>query len=291
MKETTKKSVLRWLTDIPIIMAGACCYAIGLHCFNVPNNIAAGGVGGIATIINYLTELDVGLMYGLINVPLVIIGLIFLGKKMMIKTAISVATVTFATDYLLKWVNMPVYENGDRLLATIFGGVLTGFGLGVIFLREGTSGGTDIINKLINKKFPYIRMGTITFATDAAVVIASVVAYGNIESGMYSMISIFVFAKVMDVILYGTYEGKMLLIFSDKYEEISQFIMDDMSRGVTLMDGKGAYSGQEKHIICCAVHKSEYAKIKRKVKEIDSKAFIIITNTGEVLGDGFQENI
>ena len=286
----SNNKVLRWIVDIILIIFGAGLYAVGLHSFATPNDIASGGVGGIAIIINELTDINVGIMYGAINVPLIIIGFIFLGKKMMIKTMISVAVITAATDYLLPYLNVPMYSDGDKILAALFGGIFFGIGMGLVYLREGTTGGTDIINKLINKKFPHFSMGVIMMATDAVVIVASMIVFGTIEAGLYAIISIFVASKVMDMILYGSFEGKMLLIFSDKYEAISDYIMTTLDRGVTYLDGTGAYSKEEKHIICCAVHKNEYSKVKRKVKEIDTNAFIIITNAGEVLGQGFHDN-
>lgn len=286
----SNNKVLRWIVDIILVIFGAGLYAVGLHSFASPNDIASGGVGGISIIINELTGINVGIMYGAINVPLIIIGFIFLGKKMMIKTMISVAVITAATDYLLPYLNVPVYSDGDKILAAIFGGIFFGAGMGLVYLREGTTGGTDIINKLINKKFPHFSMGVIMLATDAVIIVASMIVFGTIEAGLYSMISIFIASKVMDMILYGSFEGKMLLIFSDKYEAISDYIMTSLDRGVTYLDGTGAYSKAEKHIICCAVHKNEYSKVKRKVKEIDANAFIIITNAGEVLGQGFHDN-
>ena len=286
----SNNKVLRWIVDIILIIAGASLYSVGLHCFATPNGIASGGVGGISIIINKLTDISVGIMYGAINVPLIIIGLIFLGKKMMIKTVISVAVITSVTDYLLPYLNVPTYSEGDKILAALFGGIFFGVGMGLVYLREGTPGGTDIINKLINRKFPHFSMGVIMLATDAVVIVTSMIVFQSIEAGLYSIISIFVASKVMDMILYGSFEGKMLLIFSDKYAEISDYIMTSLDRGVTYLDGTGAYSKAEKHIICCAVHKNEYSKVKRKVKEIDTHAFIIITNAGEVLGQGFHDN-
>lgn len=284
-----KAAVKQWIIDIVLIFFGSVVYSAGIHCFSAPNNIAPGGVAGISTLINSVTGYDnIGLLYGIINVPLIIIGLIFLGKKLMIKTLISVVIVTFATDYGLK--DVPEYKDGDPLLASIFAGVLFGIGLGIVYLRESTSGGTDIINKLINKKYPHISLGAAMLSTDAVIICASMFVYGSIEAGLYAIVAIFICSKVMDMILYGSYEGKMLLIFSDKYEEISEYVMKDLNRGLTWLNGEGAYSRTDKHIICCAVHKSEYSKIKRKVKEIDPKAFIIISSVGEVLGEGFQAN-
>ncbi len=287
-KQSTKaKTIRKWIIDIVVVIAASVIYSMGLHCFTTPNSIAPGGVSGIATVINAYTGINVGIIYGAINVPLIIIGFIFLGKKLMIKTIVSVATITLTTDYLLA--GFPVYE-GEHILAAIFGGLLLGAGLGLVYLRDGTSGGTDIVNKLINRKLPYFSLGRIMMATDAVIVLVSMLAFKSIESGLYSIIAIFVCSKVIDMILYGSFEAKMMLIFSDHYTEIADEIMLGINRGVTYLDGTGAYSGNEKHIICCAVRKNEYPKIKRAVKKIDPNAFIIITNAGEVMGEGFQPN-
>ena len=284
-----RKEIWRWVVDIFLIIVGGIIYSAGLHCFSAPNEIAPGGVAGISTLINAATGgMNIGILYGIINIPLIIIGFIFLGKKMMIKTLLSVAVVTFATDYGLAGV--PIYENGDKMLAAICAGVLFGVGLGVVYVREGTTGGTDIINKIINKKFPHISVGAAMRGTDAVIIGASMLVFKSFEAGLYALIAIFISSKVLDMILYGSFEGKMMLIFSDKYGEISEYIMTNLDRGITWLNGTGAYSKQSKQVICCAVHKSEYAKVKRKVKEIDSKAFIIITNAGEVLGEGFHAN-
>lgn len=284
-----RKEIWRWVVDIFLIIVGGIIYSAGLHCFSAPNEIAPGGVAGISTLINAATGgMNIGILYGIINIPLIIIGFIFLGKKMMIKTLLSVAVVTFATDYGLAGV--PIYENGDKMLAAICAGVLFGVGLGVVYVREGTTGGTDIINKIINKKFPHISVGAAMMGTDAVIIGASMLVFKSFEAGLYALIAIFISSKVLDMILYGSFEGKMMLIFSDKYGEISEYIMTNLDRGITWLNGTGAYSKQSKQVICCAVHKSEYAKVKRKVKEIDSKAFIIITNAGEVLGEGFHAN-
>ena len=171
-------------------------------------------------------------------------------------------------------------------------GLICGFlmakGLGLCYSREGTGGGTDILNRLIYKRFPQISIGAITFATDFAVIVFATCVFGKIESALYAIIAIFVSSKMIDIIVYGSYEGKMLLIFSDKSEEIAQKIMT-AGKGVTFLSGKGAYSGDEKQVICCAVRKNDYVKVKRYVKEVDESAFMIITSAKEVLGKGFKE--
>ena len=285
MKKKTKK----WLIDIPLIILGALVYSAGINCFTAPNGIAPGGVGGLATVLSYLSgyRLSIGILFGIMNIPLVIAGFMKLGKPMMLRTLIAVLITTAATDFFSQF--FPKYE-GDRIIAAVFGGVFIGAGLGLVYLRDGTTGGTDIINKLIQKAKPYLSLGFIMMITDATVVIISILAFGNLESGLYAIIAIFVSSRVMDRLLYGGKEGKAILIFSEKSEEIGQAILSKTPRGATFLEGKGVYSGEDKNVICCAVHKNEYVKLKRLVHEINPNAFIITTTANEILGKGFQEN-
>lgn len=286
-EKSTKKSV-KWLIDILLIIAGSVIYSMGINSFTAPNDIAPGGVGGIATVISYLSghTIGIGLVFGLINVPLIIAGFLKLGRSMMIKTLLSVAFTTACTDYLS--VFFPVYQ-GDRIIAAVFGGLLIGSGIGIVYYREGTTGGTDIINKLIQRAKPHLSLGVIMMMTDAAVVLISILVYGQLESGLYAIIAIFVSSRIMDVILYGGREGKVVLIFSEKSEEIGQAIISSISRGATFLKGEGVYTHTGKNVICCAVHKNEYVKLKRIVKEQDEYAFIITATANEVLGKGFRE--
>jgi uncharacterized membrane-anchored protein YitT (DUF2179 family) len=222
------------------------------------------------------------------NIPLIIVGIFKLGKKRMIKTLVSVGVITAATDFL--FVNLPVYS-GDKIIAAVFGGLLFGTGMGLIYVREGTSGGIDIINRIINKKRPHLRMGAIMLFMDAVIISAAMVVFGSIESGLYAIIAIFVSGRVVDIILYGRLEGKFMFIFSENYEQITDRILREEGRGVTFLKGTGAYTRADTNVICCAVHNNQYARIKRKIAEVDESAFIVITNIREVLGNGFGENV
>lgn len=288
-KKQTGKKLKRFFADIFFIILGAFSYSLAINMFTSPNDIAPGGIGGLSTVINYLSggTIGIGLLFAAINIPLVIAGFIKLGRMLMVRTIIAVALVSVGTDILKPY--FPVYE-GDRILAAVFGGLLIGAGLGLVYLRDGTTGGTDIINKLILKAKPHLSLGAVTLITDAVVVLISMFVYGNIESGLYAIIAIFVSSKIIDIILYGTLEGKLVLIFSSKPDEIGAAIVNDLSRGATMLKGSGVYSGEDKKVICCAVHKNEYVKLKRKIKAIDPTAFIITALASEVLGEGFNEN-
>lgn len=280
--------VWRWIVDIVVIIIGSGIYALGVHSFTSPNDIAPGGVTGIATIVSSVTDWKVGTLIGLMNIPLLIAGFILLNKRVMIRTLISVVVLSFMTDYAFNAVPVYIAESGSGILAAIFGGLLMGAGLGIVYVREGTTGGTDIVIKIINRFRPEMKLGTISFLINAAVAALGYFVYKNLDVVLYAVISIFVESKVMDALVYGGLEGKFLMIFSNQPQEIAQKLLL-MKRGVTLLKGEGAYSGEERQVICIAVHKNEYVKVKRIVKETDPEAFVIITGANEVLGKGFQK--
>ena len=201
MKATTKRTLI----DIAVIIISGFIFSCGLKTFTAPNDIAPGGASGICVAVAHLTGLSEGVLYFIVNVPLIVIGFIFLGRRLMFKTLLSIITITVATDYVFAY--LPHYE-GDEMLAAIFGGLLIGAGLGLCYSREGTGGGTDILNRLIYKRFPQISIGAITFATDFAVIVFATCVFGKIESALYAIIAIFVSSKMIDIIVYGSYEGR-----------------------------------------------------------------------------------
>lgn len=282
------QAVKHWALDTLIIIFGAGIYALGVHCFTAPNHIAPGGVTGIATIISYVTGAKLGTLISVINIPLLIAGFILLNRKTMIKTLIGVASLSLMTDYVLKDIPVYIAENGGGILASIFGGLLMGAGLGIVYAREGTTGGTDIINKIINRFKPEIKLGQISFLINAGVALSGYFVYKNLDVVLYAIVAVFVQARVIDMLVYGGLEGKFLMIFSEKPQEIAERLLKQ-KRGVTLLKGEGAYSGEERQVVCIAVHKNEYVKVKRIVKETDPNAFVIITGASEVLGKGFQK--
>ncbi len=283
-----ENKILRYVTDILLIIAANSVYALGVNVFVSPNNIAPGGVTGVSVIISSITPIPVGVLIAGINIPLIILGFIFLNKKIMVKTLISVAVLSVMTDVVM--VNIPVYraEEGSGILAAIFGGLLMGFGLGLNYMRESTTGGTDIINKIITRFRPTVRLGTLTLITDSFVVAFGYIVYRDLDVIMYAVISIFVQSKIIDIMVYGGQECKFMLIFSERFEEISDRLLKN-NFGVTLLKGEGAYSRAEREIIAVAVHKSDYVRVRRAIKEIDPRSFVVITGASEVLGEGFQK--
>lgn len=287
MSDTSKK-FWRWVIDIAVIIAGSGVYALGVHCFTAPNNIAPGGVTGLATIVSFVTDLNIGMLITVMNIPLLIAGFFLLNRGTMIKTLIGVVVLSVMTDWLLKDVPVYVADSGGGILAALFGGLLMGAGLGIVYGREGTTGGTDIINKIINRFKPEIKLGQISFLVNAAVALSGYIVYKNLDVVLYAIVSVFVQSRVIDGLVYGGLEGKFLMIFSEKPQEIADRLLK-LKRGVTLLSGKGAYSGENRQVVCIAVHKNEYVKVKRIVKQTDPNAFVIITGASEVLGKGFQK--
>lgn len=287
MSDTSKK-FWRWVIDIAVIIAGSGIYALGVHCFTAPNNIAPGGVTGLATIVSFVTDLNIGMLITVMNIPLLIAGFFLLNRGTMIKTLIGVVVLSVMTDWLLKDVPVYVADSGGGILAALFGGLLMGAGLGIVYGREGTTGGTDIINKIINRFKPEIKLGQISFLVNAAVALSGYIVYKNLDVVLYAIVSVFVQSRVIDGLVYGGLEGKFLMIFSEKPQEIADRLLK-LKRGVTLLSGEGAYSGENRQVVCIAVHKNEYVKVKRIVKQTDPNAFVIITGASEVLGKGFQK--
>lgn len=283
-----RRAVLRWIIDLAIILFGSALYALGVHSFVSPNNIAPGGVTGIAVVLTSLLPVKVGTLILAFNIPLIILGFIFLNKSTMIKTLISVAAVTFFTDYLGQYVPTYSAEGGNGIVAALFGGALMGIGLGLNYQREGTTGGTDIVTKIIQRFHPDMKLSVITGALDILVVCFGMLVYKDINVVLFAVVAIFVQSKVIDFIVYGTQESRFLMIFSEHSKEIAKKLLEQ-GRGVTLFKAEGAYSGDERQVIATAVHRTAYSKVKRIVRETDPQAFVVMTSAAEVFGQGFTK--
>ena len=283
-----KKKVHRWVIDMLVMILAAAIYSLGVHIFISPNDIAPGGVTGIAIILTEFWGISVGTLIFLLNIPLIIAGFILLNKTTMIKTMISVALITVFTNLAEMFV--PVYDasGGNGVVAAIFGGAAMGIGLGLGYNRESTSGGTDILTKIIGKYSPDFKLGAIQAVLDGVVVVMGFVVYRDVNTVLFAAIAIFVQSKLIDTIVYGSQESRFMLIFSENYKIIAEEILKQ-SNGVTLFKGEGAYSGNERQVLATAVHRSNYSKVKRIVKTADPKAFVITTSANEVYGEGFTK--
>jgi uncharacterized membrane-anchored protein YitT (DUF2179 family) len=264
------------------IIVGCALGALSYPLFLTPNNIAPGGVTGIATIINYLFGLPTGMVSLVLNIPLFLIGWRQMGKLFLIRT--SIATVLFSV--LIDLIKVDVFTR-DSLMASVFGGVLLGIGLGLILRGGATTGGTDLLARLVHQKIPVITVGAFLFAFDVAVIIMAGFTM-SAEHAMHAMICVYITSRVLDFVLAGFGTDKSCNIITSKDEVIASRLMDELGRGVTLFDATGAYSGQGVRMVLCIVGRMEVTRLKQIVQEEDPRAFMFITDTHETLGEGFR---
>ncbi|MVB12976.1 putative 5xTM membrane BCR, YitT family [Caprobacter fermentans] len=283
-----KNGAKELLLDFLYYAAASILCAVSVRMFTAPNHIAPGGVTGLSTVINYLSGLPIGMMSLLLNIPIFIWAVLQIGYKLVGKTMIATVFVASAIDILS--VLIPPYS-GNPMLAAIFGGLLDGTGLSLVFMRGATTGGTDLIARLLNRRVRFVSMGKLMLCVDFVIVVISAIAYRSIESALYALIAIFVSSRMIDTILYGTDvgTGKVIFIISEKSERIAQEILTDVERGVTYLDSKGAYTGRKGEVLLCAARRYEVVKIKDIVRTIDRNAFLIVGDAGEITGEGFRE--
>lgn len=269
-----------------IITLGAVIYALAFDWFVAPNQIAMGGVTGLAQIVNALVPvLPVGVLSILVNVPLFLAGWRLLGGRLLVSSLYAMAVSSLAID-VIAW--MHTFPPMDPILATLYGGAGMGVGLGLVFSQGATTSGTDIIGKLLKLKFPWLPIGKLVMIPDMVVVILAAVVFGTVNAALYGLIQMYLLSKVMDMILYGWDTSRVAYIITDRWEETVQGLLD-MNRGVTLLQGKGAYTGAEKQVLLVAFRQREIVPIKRMLREIDPKAFFIVCDAHEILGEGFGD--
>lgn len=283
-----KKSALQLIKNNIMWGIGCSLYSIGVCCFAVPNSIAQSGFTGIAVIVNHLFSLPVGIVNLALNIPMLILMWIFLGRQLVARTLWVTVILSTALDVF--GAIMPTYT-GDTLLASLFCGILEGAGLGLITITGATSGGTDIVARLIHKKWKFITIGKVVLVADALVIISNMIVFRSIESGLYAIITIFASTRLIDSMVYGTGNGKMLMIITEKPEEISKAIITSSHRGVSIVPVVGAYTGENKNMLICVARRHEIPGIIRTAKAIDHKTFIIVSEANEILGEGFNQAI
>ena len=279
-----KYSFKKLAGDLAFDIIGCLLYAAGINCFIMPQNFASGGVSGIALIITYLTGLPNGTITFILNIPLIIFSYKILGHIFLLKSVKTLAILTVCIDVIT--INFPKYT-GDPMLAAICAGLCIGAGLGVVYLRGSSTGGSDFITLSIRKLKPHFSVGTITSTIDYVILGASIVFLGNVDAALYGCVAMFVSAKVLDQIMYGGNKGKLMMIVTEKGDEVANSIFATTERGVTIADVRGAYSGKPKQLVISAMSKHELPKARKAAHAADEMAFTMITNTDEVFGEGF----
>jgi uncharacterized membrane-anchored protein YitT (DUF2179 family) len=289
---------LEWFKVYSLIVVGSFIMASGFVLFINPYRIVPGGVYGIAIVIHYLTEgvfefwpkgIPIGLLGLSMDIPLTLIGMRVLGPRFGIKTIFGFFLTAFWMDFLTYFLGQddPLVLGDQLLLASIFGGVLIGFGLGLIFRSRATSGGSDIIAMIINK-YTGLPLGQLMILVDSSIVLVGLAAFGDWKIPLYSWIVIFITGKVIDITLRGVSYEKTMFIVSDKHEAIRQKIIVDLKRGGTHFTGKGLYNNNEKHMIYTSVSRREYQMLKDFIHTVDPEAFVTVIDANEVLGKGFK---
>ncbi|MBE6727534.1 MAG: YitT family protein [Ruminococcaceae bacterium] len=279
------KKTLSVIFDYLLYIVGCVLFAFSVTQLLSPNEISPGGLAGIATLFQHLTSIPSGIALMAMNLPVLAIALFKFGGMFIVKTSIVtifLSSVMTAFETTLSGVRI------DPVLAAVFGGIGLGTGMSLIILRGATTGGVDIIAKLINRRFQHFTVGKIILILDAAVVLFAALVYRNIESALYSVLAIYASTRVMDLLLYGADKGKLIYIISQSHEKICSMIGNVLQRGVTVLKAKGGYTGDDRTLLMCVVRAHEVATIYRIVRECDSSAFVTVSEAGEILGEGFK---
>ena len=270
-----------------IIVLGALIHAVAFNMFLGPNQIPMGGLSGLAQIINFLVPvLPVGTMNMLMNIPLLLLSGKLLGRRMLISSVVAVATSSVAIDAIAA---AHTFAPLDPFLSAIFGGAMMGLGLGLISAQDATLGGTSTLARLIKIKYPWLSTGSLVMGSDVVILVLAVIAFGKLEAALYGTIALLALEMIMDKVLYGMVPSKVAYIVSGKAQEIAQILMEEQERGVTILRGEGAYTGDEKKILMVAFRQRDIVQIKRTVHALDNKAFMVVVDANTVLGGGFDD--
>lgn len=279
-----KKSKTEWLKKYIIITIAAFVYAVGISLFIDPNNMAPGGLTGIAIILSRLVPASTGTLILLLNIPIFIFAIWKFGLELTVSTIYATALISIFTNILAPF----QAATCDRLLASVAGGILSAVSIGVIFRAGATTGGMDIIVKALRLRLPHLKTGNIFFIADAVVVVLSGIVFRDMDAALYAAIAVGCSSITMDVVLYGRDEAKLLYIVSDETQRISTRILEELDIGMTLINGRGAYSGNEKQVIMCAMKKTVFPQVESIVRDEDSDSFMIVTSASEIFGEGYK---
>lgn len=283
------------IVDCLYILVGGVCYGVAIALFSAPNNIAPGGVTGIATLLNYISiqwhfpfEIPIGVSTIVMNVPLIIAAWKVLGRRLAVRTLWGILVSSVLVDVFNPYLSgLYSGEKANLLLVCIFGGVLLGFAVGLIMRRGGTTGGSEIISRLLEKKYPHMSVGNLIMVVDAIVIAISAVIYGHLENAMYAVVFVFISSQIIDRVVYGGRSGKMVLILTKKEPAVTRAIVTEVNRGCTLLKAQGGYSGADQKMILCTLRRDELFHLRQVTFKIDPDAFMMVLSTDEVRGLGF----
>lgn len=278
MKHDVRDSIVEYV----YVIVGAAIIAIGFNVFLLPNQIASGGVSGISTILHGLFGWNPGIVQYAFNIPLFIAGVLLLGKKFGIKSFIGTITLPFIVLLTNSW--EPWTDN--PLLGALFGGIIVGLGIGLVFKGNASTGGTDLLAQIITK-FTGLSLGTSVLLIDGVIAISAAIVF-DLEKGLYALIGLYVTTKTIDIIQLGFSQSKMVYIITLKQDEVREAIYAEINRGVTKLPAIGGYTGEARPVLMVVVYQTEFTKLKQLIKSVDPSAFVIVSDAYEVLGEGFK---
>ncbi|MBD8522798.1 YitT family protein [Lysinibacillus sp. FSL R7-0073] len=270
------------IVDYVYVIVGAAVIAIGFNVFLLPNQVASGGVSGISTILHGLFGWNPGIVQYAFNIPLFIAGVLLLGKKFGIKSFIGTITLPFIVLLTNSW--EPWTDN--PLLGALFGGIVVGLGIGLVFKGNASTGGTDLLAQIITK-YTGLTLGTSVLLIDGIIAISAAVVF-DLEKGLYALIGLYVTTKTIDIIQLGFSQSKMVYIITLKQDEVREAIYAEINRGVTKLQAFGGYTGEARPVLMVVVYQTEFTKLKQLIKSVDPSAFVIVSDAYEVLGEGFK---
>ncbi len=288
MKSISDKNIKKTVINLLTLTLGAVMFAAGVACFLDPNSIASGGISGVAIIVTkFLDMIPTGTLITMINIPILLVGTVKFGFKFLASTMYAVFVSSAAIDILGAWVG-PLTDN--PFLAAIAGAVLVGTGIGLVFRTGATSGGTDVIVKLLRLKFRHMPTGVVFGVVDGMVCLTSGIVFGNIEITIYAFIALMIQSFVMNKVLYGGDGARMIYVISDKNDIIAERLLKEIDVGATFVHGSGAYTGEERDVLMVVMRAKQLPAVRDVIKHEDGKAFMIVTNATSVFGEGFKRH-
>ena len=279
---TEKQNIKNIVVEYFFVILGAAVIALGFNLFLFPNQIASGGVSGISTIINGLFGWNAGLVQYALSIPLFISGVLILGKSFGFKSLLGTLALPF---FIIITENLEA-ATMEPLLGAIFGGIVVGSGIGLVFKGKASTGGTDLLAQIITK-YTGLTLGTSVLLIDGLIALSAAIVF-DLEKGLYAIVGLYVTTKTVDIIQMGFSQSKMVYIITNKHEEVRNAIYRDVNRGVTKVPAVGGYTGEERQVIMVVVYQTEFTKLKQVVKTVDPSAFVIVSDAYEVLGEGFK---
>lgn len=289
--QSKKSKFLNFLKNYALLTVGAFIYALGIAVFLDPNHLAPGGVSGVSIILNNYIPIGTGIWIFVINIPLMILGLIVFKFSFLMGTLYATAFSSAIIEVIDRVFAHLIPDMHDHLLlAAAAGGALVALGIGLVFRGGGSTGGFDIVVKLLRRKFRHMKTGILYLVLDTAVILLSAIAFHDVLVAMYAVVTVFVNSTVLDMVLYGKDNAKMVYIITDSPDTVADRLMKEVETGVTLLHGEGAFTKKNKKVLMCVLHDHQYPQLRDVVKQEDKHAFLIVTKATEIFGEGYKNH-